>query len=189
MFCVKCGNSLVEGSEFCCKCSNEIKTDRGFTIVNALPDSVTTEEFELFVGVKKQQYYISKWLKFKGARHNKYISLNWPALFLTFFWLAYRKMYLYAIASSTIFFILTIIVPHEFATSLNISLCVFLGIYGNKIYCYYSGNEIAKIKNNLTNLSQQKSEITNKGGTNISFTIIFTVVYLVSATFYAALIN
>lgn len=178
MYCSKCGNKLVEGSNFCIKCGNEIRYNTEFVNSNAFSNQITTEEFKLFVGAKKQQYYISKWLKFGEGKYNSFKTWNWSAFFLTFFWLAYRKMYLYAIGISATFFVLTEILPENFSTPLGIGVGITLGLLGNKLYYDYSEKEITKINNNLTDLGHKEKAIINKGGISIKFATIFTVVYL-----------
>lgn len=46
------------------------------------------------IGVDKTSYYLPKFERF--ARNGSLVSWNWPAFFLSFFWLLYRKMWLWA---------------------------------------------------------------------------------------------
>jgi len=178
MYCTKCGNESVEGSIFCNKCGNRIRDDEEFNNANVLSDEVTNEELKLFVGIENQEYYMSQWSRFKGTGKNLFESWNWAAFFLTFFWLAYRKMYLYAIVISAAIFIVMSILPGGFASSLGIMVDVCLGVFGNKLYYDNSKKEIIKIKNSFPDLSNQEKAIVNKGGTSLLFASIFIVVHL-----------
>lgn len=178
MYCNKCGNKIENGSRFCIKCGDEIESNKEFISENAFSDVMTTKELRFFVGINKEEYYISKWLKFKEPGHSQYKSWNWAAFFLYFYWLAYRKMYIHAIGISGAFLIITEMLPDKFSRPVGIVLSVILGLIGNKLYYDYSQKEIIKIKNNLPDLREQEKAIANKGGTNLLFAIIFTAVYL-----------
>jgi len=203
MYCFKCGNELVEGSVFCNQCGNKVQynvepdkfednleTEEVHIVeiektlhnvkpikINTYSTSVTHEDLKVFVGPSKQKYYMSKWSKFEESIINKSDSWNWAAFFLTLFWMAYRKMYLYAVGISAAFFIITSIFP-GLATPLGISLGVFLGMFGNKMYYEHARKVISKVNNNIVDLSKKERIIASKGGSSIGFAILFTVVYL-----------
>ena len=162
MYCSKCRNKIENGSKYCIKCGNEIGYDKEFISENLFSDAVTTKELGLYVGIKKEEYYISKWLKFKQLGHSQYKSWNWAAFFLYFYWLAYRKMYIHAIGISGTFLIITEIIPDKFTRPLGIVLSIVLGLLGNKLYYNYSQKEIIKIKDTLPDLAGQEKAIENK---------------------------
>ena len=85
-------------------------------------------------------------------------------------------MYLYAIGISAANFIVMSILPRGFASPLGIMVDVCLGVFGNKLYLDNSKKEIIKIKNSFPDLSEQEKAIVNKGGTSLSFAIIFILV-------------
>jgi CRP-like cAMP-binding protein len=63
---------------------------------NSLTDKkseITDEEFAYFIG-RNADYYIPKFRKFNDGGFS--VTWNWPAFFFQFFWMAYRKMYLWA---------------------------------------------------------------------------------------------
>ena len=74
MYCSKCGNKIENGSNFCIKCGNEIESDKEFISKNAFFDAITTNELRFFDGINKEEYYISKWLKFKEPGQSQYKS-------------------------------------------------------------------------------------------------------------------
>lgn len=107
---------------------------------------MTTKELGLYVGIKKEEYYISKWLKFKELGQSRYKSWNWAAFFLYFYWLAYRKMYIHAIGISGTFLIITEMLPDEFTRPLGIVLSIVLGLLGNKLYMIIHKKKLLKSK-------------------------------------------
>jgi hypothetical protein len=44
------------------------------------------------VGAKKADFYVPKFIRFDHAGASK-LSWNWPALFVSFYWFLYRRMY------------------------------------------------------------------------------------------------
>lgn len=177
-YCIKCGNQLAEDSNFCSRCGNKISDGNEKVKSEILIDMSADKELELFVGEKKQNYYAPKFQKFAEPANKQYTSWNVAAFFLTFFWLAYRKMYVLAIGMSAGFFIITEILPDNLATPLGIAVGVFLGLYGNKLYYDHSQKEINRIKSNTADVNLQHKIIAGKGGTSISFAILFAILYL-----------
>lgn len=177
MFCSRCGNQLVIGSKFCDECGNQVEFN---STQNSSPNenAIIGEDLKLFIGGKKQSYYMTKWKKFKEPGNNG-ISWNWAAFFLNFFWLAYRKMYIHAIVVGVIYFIIGEVLSENLTSLSGLILGVVFGLFGNKIYYDYSKKEIHKIKSNCRDTSKQKREILNKGGTSTKMAILFAAIYLV----------
>lgn len=180
-YCIKCGNELVEGSNFCSRCGNKIINSNEDVKSEVLIDMTADRELELFVGEKKRNYYVPIFQKFADPANKQYTSWNVAAFFLTFFWLSYRKMYVLAIGMSAGFFIITEILPDKLTTPLGIAVGVFLGLYGNKFYYDHSQKEINKIKSKTTDLNIQQKIMADKGRTSILFAIVFAIVYLGTA--------
>lgn len=172
MQCNNCGCEMTEGSNFCKECGSEVG-------VKTFSSGVNTKELGLFVGVKKKQYYTSKWLNLD--KDNKNISWNWASFFLNFFWLGYRKMYIHSIIVGAIYLTIIKIVPDKAENALGMLMCILFGLIGNKIYYSYANKDIIKIKESFKEKDEQESKITEKGGTSVLFAIIFSVIYLTIA--------
>ncbi len=74
----------------------------------------TQQELEYLtaaVGPEKAGYYLPKFARF--AAGGSPLSWNWPCFFVTFFWLLYRKMWLWAVLymvlPAALFFVLGVI--------------------------------------------------------------------------------
>jgi membrane protein len=106
-----------------------------------------------------------------GNNYEKIIKEKFsiPALFLQYFYVFYRKVYILGI----IYTILITITPSSLVY-IWIIVGIFLGVFFNKLYISYAKNRINKIKEENKNLSE--NELLNlckqKGGTSILSAIL-----------------
>ncbi len=115
-----------------------------------------------------------------GNNYEKIIKEKFsiPALFLQYFYVFYRKVYIPGI----IYTILITITPSSLVY-IWIIVGIFLGIFFNKLYISYAKNRINKIKEENKNLSE--NELLNlckqKGGTSILSAILIplAIVYII----------
>ncbi|MDP4144910.1 MAG: DUF2628 domain-containing protein [Bacillota bacterium] len=168
MNCINCGNELSTGDVFCRKCGSEI----GGNDNSKFSEEITARELRLVVGLKKSQYYIPKWMEFNESDDKLARSWNWAAFFLTYLWLAYRKMYLHAVVTVAVILIGEIILPRE-ARLVFLMIPVFFGTFGNALYYNYSKKKIIKIKKDFQQVENIDLVMINKGGTSIVGTILF----------------
>ena len=82
------------------------------------------------VGPEKAGYYLPKFARF--AAGGSLISWNWPCFFVTFFWLLYRKMWLWAV----LYFILP---PLLFFLLAIISVLTSYWVYAASAVLYWAG--------------------------------------------------
>jgi hypothetical protein len=101
MFCVKCGRDLPEGAAYCPNCGVPAKPEEpGGTAAGSGID-----EIGLFVG-KNAGYYKTIFRKFNIHGVETFApTWNWSAFLCNFFWMLYRKLYLWAL----LWFVLTLI--------------------------------------------------------------------------------
>jgi hypothetical protein len=122
VFCLHCGKTIEPGSAFCPHCGGQV--------TSSLPDSeneiINEEEYRAFLG-NKADHYLRKFRFFGVRGTNSFaVTWNWPAFFLGFIWMLYRKMYLWALVSFVI-----ALTPVAFPLTM-----IGWGIVGN--YLYYS---------------------------------------------------
>jgi hypothetical protein len=141
------------------------------------------EAFKLFVG-GKASHYLPKWKVFETM--GKKVSWNSSAAFASTIWMAYRKMYLYALiflGVGVVWSVAELKIGYNSLINLGVSalyvLC--LGILGNWLYYTHAKKKIAQIKVQFPEPEVQKSEIIKAGGTSrlalglvISFLVIWT---------------
>jgi hypothetical protein len=106
---------------------------------------VTEEEFSSFIG-KNAENYIRKFRKFNVDGVDKFaLTWNWPAFFFGFWWLLYRKLYVWALIS-----FLLLIIPYWFFLSSFV-----YGAIANYIYYKHVKKKITQKKKAAASLVQQ----------------------------------
>jgi Tfp pilus assembly protein PilE len=149
--------------------------------------------YDAAIGEKNSDYYLEKFNKYDNDGIKA--SWNWPAFFISFLWLLYRKMWLYAILywSSPFFLgialaIVTIPISSESTTATLFSLgqFVYLGIifillpmYANGLYYLHTKKKINTTL--IENQDEQKAllRIASKGGTSgVPLVIILILVII-----------
>lgn len=175
--CTRCGEENNESDKFCGDCGNELNnrmqsnteipevlnSPKGLKY-NQIPENEKDNALlNAFVGERKQKYYHGKWAK--GNRQ----TLNWAALFGTFFWLGYRKMYK-VICYILLFFIaidlvilLTGIDGDQINKYIGFGIAGALGVGGNSMYKNYAQKKIDKLKIEYPN-DQLIEKVRQRGG-------------------------
>jgi type II secretory pathway pseudopilin PulG len=132
MLCSKCGSTNAEGTWFCAKCGVALAVQQGAVAaavpvrrpegaVPAPPERTAPahasstdfddEAWRAAIGPKNTDYYLPRF----EARHASGAAArwHWPAFFVTFYWLLYRKLWgwalVYFIAPYVVFFMLGIL--------------------------------------------------------------------------------
>ena len=117
-----------------------------------------------FVGANKWEYYSRKW--------NQGISWNWAAFFLSFFWLGYRKMYMYIFIILGLFLLYDIIIVFsglDFGPdgTIGITAGVVCGLLGNYLYLMHANKEIKRVNEQQQGSDEfVQAELQQRGGTS-----------------------
>lgn len=117
MLCAKCGSANADGVWFCAKCGVKLVADQG-PVPAAVPvrpmapaaatepsatastaaatlDGFDEEAWRAAIGPNNTDYYLSRFEAFHdGAGGGRW---HWPAFFMTFWWLLYRKLWGWAL--------------------------------------------------------------------------------------------
>lgn len=110
---------------------------------------------------------------FIGEKYNKFINstFNVPAMFFTFLYYFYRKMFLYGI----LFFIANFLIINLIKVPLmSLGISILAGFFTNKVYLFYAKNKVAKIKKDNPNVTfgELKMLCSKKGGTSIGLLLL-----------------
>jgi len=98
--------------------------------------TVTEDELAAFIGANAQKYLL-KFRKFSVNGFDRFSATwHWPAFLVGFWWLLYRKMYLWAF----VYFIL-LMIPYA-----NVVAWISLPILGNYLYYKYAKRKILSVK-------------------------------------------
>lgn len=192
MFCPQCGNSNDSSAKFCSVCGNELlQADHEMppspAAVNVPHD--TDEFYKAAVGSKNQDYYLRHFARF-DSKGKAGVSWHWPAFFMTFCWLLYRKMWLNAL----LYFFLPslmasgVIVNSSAETITGIGyLLYFVGIfvlppmYANALYYRHCKKKIALVMASSHDPQKQLGELSAEGGTsNVALNVALIVVLIPS---------
>lgn len=172
MFCTKCGRDVPEGAAFCANCGVPVAPeDPGGTFTGSGIDEVG-----LFVG-KNAGYYKTTFRKFNVRGVETFApTWNWAAFLCNFWWMLYRKLYLWAL----LWFFLTLIPFFGFA------FCIAAGILGNYLYYKHATSKIREA-GSVRPPDQIPSVLKELGGVNgwvIPVAVVVTVGILLLAVLF-----
>lgn len=104
MLCAKCGTSNAEGSWFCSKCGTALAVSQGPVAAAtpatpapvAAPGPAPAEAFDedlwrAAIGPRNTGYYLPRFAALHAE--GRAARWHWPAFFITFYWLLYRKLW------------------------------------------------------------------------------------------------
>lgn len=143
------------------------------------------EFYEAVIGAKNQNYYLRYFRRFDDNGKIGF-SWHWPAFFITFYWLLYRKMWLNALIYfllPPVALILIAVVSAITGTysevrlsywQVLIALCLFIlpPLYANAIYYKHCRKKIVQASTSSQNLQRKLGELSAKGGTSHAALII-----------------
>lgn len=120
MFCTKCGRDLPGDAVYCSTCGAPAAT----TGTGGTAAGSGLDEVGLFVG-KNAETYKAKFRKFEVRGVETFApTWNWAAFLFTFWWMLYRKLYLWAIL-----WLLLTFIPY-----FGLVFWIAAGITGNYLY-------------------------------------------------------
>lgn len=201
MLCPKCGTSNDEAASSCVNCGYELSPPAqaaSIPRVNA-DESVSDEEYyKAIIGPKNQDYYLQRFSRFDDEG-NAGASWHWPAFFVSFYWLLYRKMWVNALIYFFLPYIIMIpfgIVGAMFGGSAGllivtgyllyfVAIFILMPMYANAFYYKHCKKTIAAVCSTSHNTQRQLGELSGKGGT--SSVVIFIILILTFVVFLGIL--
>lgn len=190
MFCSKCGTTNDDASKFCSSCGAPLAS------ADQVETKATTDQEEFYkavIGPKNQDYYLRRFQQFDQAGKSG-VTWHWPAFFITFYWLLYRKMWLYAL----LIFLIPIVVGvfigvleaiYKDSGTLIIGLgylafwfaFVFLPpMYANALYYRQCKKKIAEVQASSSDVQRQLGELAGRGGTSNAALIVILILVFIS---------
>lgn len=203
MYCANCGSELDADASFCMNCGHKVMQPVSATSMDSEPvqnasyeTSSFDEDVRYFVG-EKYPFYESKWKRMKEKGNTT--SLNFPAFFLSIFWLGYRKMYREVAILALIFlafdFILYLVGYQYTAQSLwdpvdrsiNMGVAVMMGLFGNYFYQKHTLKKVSLIRNQGLTEEVKQMELKKRGEASflgvLLSVLISVVIYILPASF------
>jgi type II secretory pathway pseudopilin PulG len=186
MFCAKCGNKNEDTSKHCSNCGFSLNQSSNIETVKT---ELTDEElYKAYIGSSNQDYYLNHFKRF-DADGKTSATWHWPAFFVTFYWLLYRKMWLQALAYFVSPYIAMIfigilagiagesagIIVAILYLAFYVAIFVLPGMYANAFYYLHCKKKIAEVT--ARNLSAERTlgELTGLGNTSNAGLIIALV--------------
>lgn len=195
MFCPKCGSSNDNSAKSCSNCGSALYQ----SVKDELPTQAEidahnnpVELYRAIIGPKNQDYYLSQFSRF-STNGKVNASWHWPAFFVTFLWLLYRKMWLsalmYFLLLTLVIILLTIagdVVGNSADSLIDIGFTTFFiaifllpPMYANALYYKHCKRIIAKASVSSQDLQRRLGELSGKGGTsNVALIPVFIFVFI-----------
>lgn len=140
---------------------------------NRSPFVVTEDELTAFIGGKAPKY-LPKFRKFSVDGIDRFAATwHWPAFFFGFWWLLYRKMYLWGLA-----YLIMLAIPY-----VNVAAWITLAIGGNYLYYRHAKNKIRAAKN-MTKGGDILPIVSKRGGVNKWVPVVAIVVSVVASLLF-----
>ncbi len=148
------------------------------------PGSAGDDELlSTFVGPKNAHYYAAAFNKFAAGSNVKW---NWPAFFVTFPWLLYRKMWLYAlgyvigipVALSMLFAFGMVGYSGESLLYFIISW-ILAPMFVTRLYYGHARSKIGNIKLRTSSAEEQRLEVARAGSTSVVGIVVGSMVLFV----------
>ncbi len=139
--------------------------------------AVTEDDLALFVG-KNADRYLDKFRKFQSGRRDAFaVTWHWPAFLFPFWWMLYRKMYLWAVASVFLVFIPFVGLITRFV----------FGISGNYLYYQHARKKVQEMKAGPGTDEDRAAAITRAGDVNRVLLVIAPIAIVVMVAVLAAI--
>jgi hypothetical protein len=150
--CLRCGREIEPDSLYCRYCGEKISSSAS----DSAFDRLYEEDYRAFIG-KNADCYLSKFRKFQVSERGNYaVTWNWPAFFLGFIWMLYRKIYLWALLA----FLITL-TPIGFPLTM-----IAWGVTGNYLYFLHARKKILDHKSQQKISSETAPPLSELGGVN-----------------------
>ncbi len=162
-YCSKCGQELLQNNLLCGYCGAQPP---------GAPNTLTTDDLAIFIG-KNSEKYLSKFTKFHQNGNDGFAATwNWSAFLVPFYWMLYRKLYLWAL----FVFVLGII------PIVNILSHIAFGVGGNFIYYKHARKKLREIDEarSYASEAQRAAAIARAGGVNKNILVILIAILIIA---------
>lgn len=168
-YCPQCGKEAVKGGAFCQGCGAKLPVQGGGMQTSMAASGLKESDYRTFIG-KNADKYVAKFRQFMTPDGDGSFAAtwHWPAFFVPFFWMLYRKMYLWAL----LVFVIGAI-PY-----LGLLMMIVFGMTGNYIYFMHARKKMAEasLLSGQTEV-QRAAALARAGGVN-SLVVIIPVILI-----------
>lgn len=193
MHCTHCGHEAGTEARFCRDCGQPLEA----------PAFGDADFYKAAIGPNNTAYYLQRFAEF-DRRGKAGIGWHWPAFFITFYWLLYRKMWLNAFLYwiSPYVLMVPLVAAMALAGNEDAGVAVFAAgyllyiaafmllppLFGNALYYRHCKAKIAEAKQAGGSPERQLGELAGKGGTsNVAIFILLGFGVLMMLAILAAI--
>ena len=164
--CTTCGKEAKDGDTFCRYCGARLNAPLPGNHEPMSSKDVSEEDLARFVG-RNADKYLDRFRKFRKSGTDSFAaSWNWSAFFFSFWWLLYRKLYLWALVAVAIG-----LVPY-----VRLIVMIVFGILGNYLYYKQAKTKLLKL-NALPGTDEDRvAAIARAGGVSTVPVVVAAVV-------------
>jgi len=201
--CPQCQNANGITAIYCSNCGSEVpKADHEVPAPHGEPNARGKYDkyYTAIIGPKNHDYYLHQFLRF-DSNEKAGASWHWPAFFLNFYWLLYRKMW----RNAFLYFILVGLVALVQGVTIEIAsvadqppraiiaipfyvILLLLPVYANAIYYKHCKKKISDATTSSSDLTTQIKELSRKGGTsNLVLIGVYVFVFIFITGILAAI--
>ena len=132
MTCGRCGKEIQAGSVFCSQCGQKVDLPtQGNLAVER------EEDFRAYLGPRADKYLL-KFKRFTTKEEDGFaLTWHWPAFFFGFWWMLYRKLYVWALVALALW-----LIPH-----LALPAWFIWGVVANYLYYLQAKRKISDFRN------------------------------------------
>jgi Tfp pilus assembly protein PilE len=175
--CSQCKQELAANIAFCTRCGAQVSMQgAGF------PDEsgVTEEDLTLFMG-KNAHKYLGKFQSFALGGDSFALTWHWPAFFVGFWWMLYRKLWLWAVLWLFLGLVLQLI-PYAGFVMMLVS-----GMTANYLYYTHAKKKLVELKTLRGSDSSRAVAIARAGGVSGILVVIAPLVIIAVVAVLAAI--
>ncbi len=197
MYCPKCGQPNIDAAKFCSSCGSvlNLAAPNTMPILPAFNQAVADPDaaYRVFIGLNNQQYYLNYFQQFDRAGQTS-TSWHWPAFFVTWYWLLYRKMWLIALIYFLLPYVIGLIggVMSAISSGLGVfisgvlwvaylfAIFVWFPMNANALYYKHCQKKIQEVKATTGSPDVQLGLLAGRGGTSGIVMILVLVFAFIS---------
>jgi hypothetical protein len=163
IYCSQCGKEIPEGGTYCPYCGQ--KAHYGSFRAST---RISEEDFIDYVG-PRAEHYLVKFKKFQTTAADGFaLTWHWPAFIFGFWWLLYRKLYVWALVALGLW-----LIPH-----LALPAWFVWGAVANYLYFRQAKREIGEYRSRL-NAALPAGTLSEIGGVNRWVWVLGLIVSLI----------
>ncbi len=150
MTCFRCGKEFPQGSFYCPQCGQKVSPQTQGSLAIG-----TEEDYRAYLGPQAEKYLL-KFKRFAAKEEDGFVfTWHWPAFIFGFWWLLYRKLYIWALVALGLW-----LIPH-----LALPAWFVWGAVANYLYYLQAKRKIGEYRNRL-NAALPVGTLAEVGGVN-----------------------